>query len=557
MTTSLFSVLLLLTCLNCAHAEPDLAGLIRGFFADRMDGYSRELAAIRPSVPETSDAYSDLYSKDTLTISIFIGVCESRDMNLVMDRPIREALIGHLTKDGPENYFACGFRKTDDVLPGLGATVLRKTQDTKNIVMKIYDSSVSEEYSACIGSLYGIQQSRSESTEDEYIRALGRDDIVLYVGHSRYGTGPGFRPLLLFPPTGVTVFIERPVLSRMCDVLEKSATPPRVLGFFSCQSEKYYSGILHAANPRCALVVASDINNHDNNVLAMLGFLDGVLGKKRHDDLMRGMNENGRLSLYRMYGLPGQTPHPHYRIYGNVLYVSMGIFLVPFLVWAGSKISKAEISEGPRLLSWTLYSVVLILSMFPALFIARTFRHSTMLPVPVFLSAVGGIVLCISLFRKDSSAHDLYLLAKRAVPFLFPTLAVYFCMVFFPDASLSNVMASLPQVLIFLLIFAAMLPFVFFSESVLLVPYLGGGTRKNILSLIVSLLFYSVVYTAMHCLGVRYTAALSAILIYAVYKHGVSLLLHRACPNPAVPVFFQTLTLAWIFTEKMHALMYS
>ncbi len=340
------SIFLLSISLNAAaHAGTELSGPIRDFFANQLDTFARESPDVRASDSECYDVYEHLYDKDTLAISLFIGVCDNRT-NLVLDRPIRQALMDHLKKDCgayPENYRACGFKPAVDDSSTLNKTVLFKSRRKKTVALKIFDSSVSEDYAACIGTLDDQQKIKSAWTSREYLNAMGRDDVVLYIGHSRYGTGPGFCPLPVFSVIGPATFIRRPLLSQMRDVLKNSSSRPTIMGFFSCQSQKFYGRFIHSLSPRSALLVTSEIVTHDQNVSSALGFINSILGMQCLDDLNKSINLNGRISAYHLYGFFHSSPHPEYRRYVPILDVWIAaVFMALLILFASRRFRAAK-----------------------------------------------------------------------------------------------------------------------------------------------------------------------------------------------------------------------
>ena len=339
MMVSVLSIFLLSISLSAtSHAGTELSGAIRDSFANKLDAFARESAKVRASDSECSDVYAHLYDKDTLAITLFIGVCDG-PTNLVLDRPIREALMDHLEKDCkdyPENYSACGFKAAGEDSATLNKTVLFKSRHKKAVALKIFDSSVSEDYTANVGALSDQQKMKSERATREYLKALGRDDIVLYVGHSRYGTGPGFLPLPGFSIIGPEIFIRRPLLPQMRDALMNSSSHPAILGFFSCRSQKFYGRFLHSTSPRSALLVSSDFVTHDQNVASALGFINSILEMQCRDNLNKNINLNGQTSAYHLYGFFESSPHPEYGRYIHIVdFWAAIIFIavvIPFLL---------------------------------------------------------------------------------------------------------------------------------------------------------------------------------------------------------------------------------
>lgn len=558
MLIGMISVFFLAAPLNCAYGATESHSPAVDFLQSKLDAYSRELALLRPSTAGCRAAYSKLYTTDTLTISVFFGFIDSRDTTLVLDGPFERAVIRHLTKDCPRNYDACGFTIARADSSILNKIVLTKSGSKTGISISLLNSSVSEDYSACVTRLAGEQKVKSQMVTDEYLTALSRDDVVLYAGHSRYGTGPGFRPLPSFSTAGVAMFLQRPLLSRMIDTLKNSVRQPALIGILSCRSREYYAGRIHSAAPSSALLVTSGITTHENDVLGLLGALNSVLGTRCYDDVNTGINANKKSPDVHLYGLFDQSPHPRYTRHNNLLHVFAAIFFMPVLVILVSKWTKAaRVSPLRPASDLRSGAILLVLSIYPCLITAMLFHCPTAFALPVFLSLMGFFLLSAAVYRRKIPLGSLNELARYALPFLVSSLIVFFCMSLMSEPGADTALSSLRQSLKFFLVFYLILPFVLFSEEILLVPYLDKNSPVSIPSMIFSLLFYFIVWAALWVLNPGFKPMLWPLALLVIYKQILSSPLYRYDRNVLVPVVFQTLTFTWIFTEEIHGLMYA
>jgi hypothetical protein len=151
---------------------------------------------------------------------------------------------------------------------------------------------------------------------------------------------------------------------------------------------------------------------------------------------------------------------------------------------------------------------------------------------------------------------NLLAITKQALPFLFAFLLLYFFLSFIREISLDNALSALRQALKFSLVFHLILPFVLASEDVLLVPCLGKNLSGLIPSFMLSLLFYLVLWLVLCALAPVFKPALWPVAAFMLFNQTFSFLLYRRKPHFLIPAVFQALTLALIFTEGIHGLMY-
>jgi hypothetical protein len=311
MTLSAFSFLLLVSHPIVGLCESDPLNSV-------SDSILKQLSALSASSEQQESrhdchlAYSKLYDNDTLSIGIFLGVMDTHH-GTSWDRPAKHFLIEFLTKECRANYFACGFIR-DSVEPA----VLRKTTiDSKNILIAIHDSSVSDRFETSTHELLTEQQDKSKQTTNLFLRSIERDDIVLYVGHSRYGTGPGFSWIRLFSSQWLSTFVHSPVLSDIVRTLDQDATPLKVFGVFGCSSERYYARDLHTVAPNMALIVSSGITDHISNIAEAVNAVNSILGNLCYSESANSPTKLNPSSPYKLYGLFENNTFPQFK--NNIL----------------------------------------------------------------------------------------------------------------------------------------------------------------------------------------------------------------------------------------------
>jgi hypothetical protein len=306
MALSALSFLLVVSHPIVGHCESDPFDAVSDSILKKLSAFSA-IAEYRESRHDCHLAYSRLYGEDTLSIGIFLGVMDTQH-GTSWDRPAKSFLIQLLTNECPANYFACGFTR-DSVEPA----VLRKTTiDSQDILIAIHDSSVSDRFETSTRELLTEQQDKSKQTTNLFLRSIERDDIVFFVGHSRYGTGPGFSWIRLFSSQWLSTFVHSPVLSDIVRTLDQDATPPKILGVFACSSERHYARDLHTVAPNMALIVSNGMTDHVSNIAEAVNAVNSILG-----NLCYSESANSPTKLTRFHDSKGTqaSSRPPYSYY--------------------------------------------------------------------------------------------------------------------------------------------------------------------------------------------------------------------------------------------------
>ncbi|MBI4178442.1 hypothetical protein HY522_03330 [bacterium] len=534
-------------------AEPDSFKSIRDAVAFELDRRAAGPEAVQEFDSECAAAYGYLQARDTLTLSIFLGFMNSMGSDLVMDGAFRSALVDHLKKDCAGPSRACGFKETNEDHPPAPGHPVTLSMRRGRVVLNIYNSSIGENDSERAGR----QEDHSRAVTEAYLDALRRDDVVLYLGHSRYGTGPGFRPRGFFSREGLTTFLHRPLAAEMAAALGARAAPPVLLGFFSCQSQKHYARLIHSSSPRSALIVTSGLTSHLANLLGLRGFLDAFLGMRCREEMEKNLNAKIAPSAYHIYGFFEESPHPRYRPRAHVLAVSLAILAVPFLVafLSGFGRSLQTFPAAPAS-GAAPCRIALFISVLPAVFIARPIHVDTLSALPLMISLTGVIILLVSLFRGAEVLGRLWGFVKRTRMAAGLSAVLYFLVIFLPEINPMNAAGAFRQSLAFLAAAVIILPFVFCSGELLLVPFLGRDWKHAVHSGLVTLAFYALIHIGLSALNPDFNPSRARWFAFVLYQQAASLLLHRRTSDPAAPLAFQWLTLAWIFSEQMQSILY-
>lgn len=199
---------------------------------------------------------------------------------------------------GSQNFFACGFSARDD-------NRLTKKMDyrgrnidinllVENSSYSLVDRDNKEEFVA-------EQDEKSRHVELSFVRGLHSSDVVFYVGHSRDGGGPDFRPPRLLSSGRVDYPWyrgQRRGINIMLEALQSSLVQSQIIGLFSCLSNQHFRKRIHLVVPEARLILAENLSHFADFNQALIGALDAVLGMKCKEAFQKSLlvsNENNTL----------------------------------------------------------------------------------------------------------------------------------------------------------------------------------------------------------------------------------------------------------------------
>lgn len=226
-------------------------------------------------------AYDKMYNDGTLTMSVFYGYSDSEDY--VDDRVAKADMVTKLTKGCASNIATqmCGFARDPDDADILIRTITRPNGKQDKVRLRLMSSAVSESHSKNTGSLKKAQDAQSKKTEDAYYRALETDDVVIYSGHARRGTGPGFKPM--GNSDWISAATTKPNLTRLKNTLSKSKHKPAILGMITCEGESHYGKVLQDAAPNSGLLLTRQTTSFEDGKDLLDVSLNNILRKSCPD----------------------------------------------------------------------------------------------------------------------------------------------------------------------------------------------------------------------------------------------------------------------------------
>jgi hypothetical protein len=284
---------------SCSPAEQptgDDRALVAGSIENLEMQADKLAAGTGASCPQE---FSALETGRTLRISMFYGY--DNHAGRTHDRVNARSMSHVLTKECRGKLSACGF---SIVSSSDSAVRLIRALDGRKIEINLFTSSLAND----------VQEDRqdkpSRSVDGRFYRELVESDVVFYMGHSRLGGGMDFNA-----QAGVTTLLNAIFRFPMLPVLkalQQRPTKLKMIGMFSCDSDKYFRHDFHGANPSLSLILTTADIEARPAEQASLGALDAVLSKKCarafHESMM-SVDEPNPGMTYLIRAEPGARGH--------------------------------------------------------------------------------------------------------------------------------------------------------------------------------------------------------------------------------------------------------
>lgn len=278
------------------YADREL-GLI-AYFSELFKTESRRLVAIRSAramdavaSPNCRSVYKQIYDSKQLKVRISLGYFDDPDPSAphkgyVYDKSYFFALRDHLMQPCQAGYFACGFKRVGESSYQLTKVGKRLDGTPVQILLTVLPSSISwnQAWNQGEGNREGSQTRQSKMAREHMLLGMTDADVFFYYGHSRTGGGPDFNPAYL-NAKGMTDYAryrrERPGFRLMADALMASKAPPKLVGFFSCDSLRWFDRLFEEVSPNTGFIgTLFNPNKAKQTDRGMLAALDSVLGQK-------------------------------------------------------------------------------------------------------------------------------------------------------------------------------------------------------------------------------------------------------------------------------------
>lgn len=258
----------LLLLASCSHAEKPTDD-DRAMVAESIENLEMQAdklaAGTGASCPQE---FSALETGRALRISMFYGYDDYEGR--VHDRVNARSIAHVLAEPCRGKLSACGFAI---VSRSQSEIRLMRMLDGRKVEINLFTSSLPDD------AKKGMNQDQlSRSVKGHFYRELVESDIVFYMGHSRLGGGMEFNA-----QTGVATLFNGIFRSPMLPVLKALRQRPtklKMIGMFSCDSNKYFRRDFNSANPSLWLILTTGDIHALYAEQASLGALDAVLSQK-------------------------------------------------------------------------------------------------------------------------------------------------------------------------------------------------------------------------------------------------------------------------------------
>jgi hypothetical protein len=222
-------------------------------------------------------AYLGLYAKDSLDFRMVFGYKDARPARLVGDRYERNAVISRV--------LAMGFVRDPADDDRFRTELLGPDGKKKTIELRLLASSAGPD--DAVNRRDPFQTWKSKEAEHAFYEGLGKADLVFYNGHSRTGGGPDFAPPRLSADQHVDYGWyqkNRPGFQKMVAALHGARPGGRLLGLFSCVSDRHFSRGILEANAGTALLATETLLYFSDSLDASVEALEDVLKMKCRQD---------------------------------------------------------------------------------------------------------------------------------------------------------------------------------------------------------------------------------------------------------------------------------
>jgi hypothetical protein len=230
--------------------------------------------------PACRKPYAALTKDGALVVTVVFGYKDSRPTRFVGDRYERAMFSDYLLRTCQGDEVVCGFTPDPNNAEFFSKKILWYDGKERAVQVQVLTSSVGPDDEWNRNS--SLQSWNSDRTRRLFRKALAFSDIVFYNGHSRVGGGPDFFPPKIFK-SGMIQYdyyqAARPGLKDLLADLEatKKARQPRLLGVFSCASNKHFQQSILDTKPKLGLIASQALLYQSDAMENMVAGLSAVL----------------------------------------------------------------------------------------------------------------------------------------------------------------------------------------------------------------------------------------------------------------------------------------
>ncbi|MCB1736996.1 MAG: hypothetical protein KDI42_02630 [Gammaproteobacteria bacterium] len=272
----------------------------------------RAVAPAVPPAPACRSRYRSIFAGDETVISIFFGFTELDRIDLVFDPFSRQELERRLRTPCRDHEFVCGFSADESQPWRLKKTLPLPESRAHQVVVELFDSAITDDYApfADDPDAAKIEQQARKTAEVRalFLDRINRSQVVLYSGHARRGTGPGFGPVAALTQPWFEAAFLGASLRDFRRTLANSPHQPELIGLFACASRDHYLRDLAAVAPNTGFIVSNGDTQPDQDNANLLGTLDALLRRSCKRAFDRALSIGGGDSAYELRGFFDPIP---------------------------------------------------------------------------------------------------------------------------------------------------------------------------------------------------------------------------------------------------------
>jgi hypothetical protein len=519
----------------------------------RLEG-ERGRALSRADEGQCAEHYAEMFDDGLLSVSVFFGALDTPSGHF-LDISSARAITEFLTSPCRASFGACGFERE----PGK-EVVLAKRIERGLVRIRVAHSSIAERMDE--RDALREQHARAAVVENEFRSSLGRDDIVVYAGHARFGTGPGFSTVPTFSSAWVSTYILQPPIVSFAEHLASSEKTPTILALLGCNTERYYGRTLRAAAPNSSLLLTTGYSFNDALVVETVNLLDRILRGRCYQPTLDERRPAGAIPQYVLHPPGPGGGSGAFMGKFSLRALVLVLLALPFVVFACGRFSSSSpllVVDGYR----KELALLILLSLL-------VFTLSDLVPFldgPIERQAIPTLLICAGVFhalrfleRPRELLHSLLANIRSAALPMAVLVLVILVADFHTGWELRSVALVGARVALFVFFCLALLPLALIASEILMHPLRSDGDAAWPLrigrTMLTTLCLDLVLLLAILNLNINiwfYKEALAAVLLYS---QGAGLLLYFRLNKMTPVVTLQVLTLALVFSEGLHSTFY-
>jgi hypothetical protein len=408
--------------------------------------------------------FAGLGSESALSLSLVLGVLETAGA-VSWDRPVAQSLDALLTEPCSTGQWLCQFERASD-----GRFV--RTVAGRNVKLNVVTSSAADTRHEALGPLAARQAQATRDASRAFLNALENDDVVLFVGHSRFGSGLGFDWFDSPSRRWFDTFVERKDLEAMKDTLARDETPPSFIGVLGCSTERYYGRALGDVTPGENLLLSTAVTDHLSNVADAVAVMNAIVGSLCIPQERTVSAALGLHPAYRLYGPAGDAQLPTFPAPLTLPHLVLLLCaLAPIILFVAARAPRVPGLAKKRAvfaaLSWIL---AVVLAARIATYLAGISSLAEREAIPLLFLAAGGLALPVLVPWVRSAALPAAAEARTVAAAAALVALLYLALLMAVAPEPSQLLFAAKRLLFLTLRWLSVLPYAAATTLVLLAP---------------------------------------------------------------------------------------